>query len=136
MSLFITVNLLNRGQSSSIPQGDPKRIDLARLNLRAGQKAFSASVFTSAAGYLGIGIKCLPQDHWMSEYSLSLDLFSTAAQTAFCIGDFEMTRTFCDPILEQKHRPLLDRRCVYDTAVLGDFKGGKIYLDYALALLR
>jgi predicted ATPase len=125
-SLFITVNLLNKG-ASSIPLGDPKRIDLARLNLRAGQKAFSASASISASGYFGKGIGLLPEDHWLSEYSLSLDLFSTAAEAAFCLGDFELTRTFCDPILEQKHRPLLDRRRAYDVL---------LYLKHAQNLTR
>ena len=87
-----------------------QRIDLAGLNLRAGRKTFDASAFGPSSEYLRKAIELLAEDHWQEEYPLSLDLFSTAAETFFCIGNFDLSETYCHAILEQSHRPLLHNR--------------------------
>lgn len=120
-NLFVIVNLLNveklsDGFISRVPQ-----LGLARLNLRAGMKTMDTAAFEQATGYLAKGIELLPMDHWESEKLLSLELFSTAAEAEFCVGNFDRMRQYCNQIVSSENLPLLDKRRSYnlmiDTAI-------------------
>jgi predicted ATPase len=54
-AIFVVVNLLNVADDSLI-KDDKARLDLARLNYKAGRKAISLSAFESAAAYAAKGI--------------------------------------------------------------------------------
>jgi predicted ATPase len=70
VALFSAINLLNEG-SSVEAMGEMRRIELAELNLRAGQKAIKVSAFESAAKYLERGVKFLPDACWTNNSRLS-----------------------------------------------------------------
>lgn len=84
--LFVAVDQLNRGATKI--KNPLERIDLARLNLKAGKRAILSSAFISAAAYFKAGISVLPKDHWQSQYNLSLELFCKLADAEYCNGHF------------------------------------------------
>lgn len=59
----------------------------------------------------------MPTFHWQTNYALSLELYSTAAEAEFCIGNFESMQLYCNQVLAQEGRPLLDKRRVYDVLI-------------------
>ncbi|WP_437934119.1 AAA family ATPase [Sorangium sp. So ce341] len=66
--LFDVVNHLNRAGDLI---GDPAaRLDLARMNLAAAERAEESSAFEAALKYLAEGIARLPDDPWAAEYQL------------------------------------------------------------------
>ena len=66
-----------------------ERDDFARLFLRASREAAKRSAFVSALDYVEFGIGLLERRHWRDQYNLSLDLFSTATELAYCNGIHE-----------------------------------------------
>jgi len=133
-ALFVVTNLLNCGvvvdetpgrnsRRHLMQEDDPLRLVVAKLNLRAGKAAFASSAFSNAASYLRIGIALLPNQHmrWNeAHFKFSLDFYSTAAETQFCVGNFKAANMYCDQILELPESicPLLDKRRAYYVVLL------------------
>ncbi|MGL1834703.1 AAA family ATPase [Rhodocyclaceae bacterium SMB388] len=67
-----------------------ERLDLAELNLRAGQRARESAAFDSALEYLQAGLDLLPNDAWQACYALCLELHVAAAETANINADFAL----------------------------------------------
>jgi predicted ATPase len=93
------------------------RMRLVNLNLRAGLKALESSAFVAATSYLSRGVELLPENHWTSDYKLSLELYSTAAEAQFCVGNFEIMKSFCDEVIAQENCSFLDKRRVYNKTI-------------------
>jgi predicted ATPase len=121
-SIFVVANLLNEGFASAI--GDLKRIRLAELNLQAAQKAANSSAFSSAAKFARMGIELLPSDTWTNYCRLTLDLFSTVAESDGLLGNVESMERSCNEVLKQDI-PLLDKLRVYNVLVLNISNSGR-----------
>ena len=65
-----------------------KSLQVARLNLMAGESCIKASSFHSAADYFTNGIKLLPGECWECEYNLTVKLHDAAQDAVFATGDF------------------------------------------------
>ncbi|KYF82803.1 hypothetical protein BE11_23185 [Sorangium cellulosum] len=70
--LFDVVNHLNR--AGDLIGGRAARLDLARMNLAAAERAEESSAFDAALKYLAEGIARLPDDPWGTEYELTFAL--------------------------------------------------------------
>ncbi|WP_437284545.1 AAA family ATPase [Sorangium sp. So ce406] len=70
--LFDVVNHLNR--AGDLISGRAARLDLARMNLAAAERAEESSAFDAALKYLAEGIARLPDDPWGAEYELTFAL--------------------------------------------------------------
>jgi predicted ATPase/signal transduction histidine kinase len=103
--LFEIVNQLNQGLE--LIQSDEKKDNLAALNLRAGIKARESSAFQPALAYFETGIDLLKNDHWESQYKLSLGLFTEAAETSYNMGEFEPMDEKLNAVLENR-KELMD----------------------------
>ncbi|CAB9517006.1 expressed unknown protein [Seminavis robusta] len=69
---------------------DPEEMDdFARVFLRASREAAKKSAFLAASEYIDCGLHVLSNRHWRDQYNLSLDLYSTGAELAYCIGEHE-----------------------------------------------
>ena len=66
-----------------------QKTKLARLNLKAGQKALSANAYELADTYFLLGLKLLGQDSWETDYPTTLRLHIQAAYAAYLNTDFE-----------------------------------------------
>jgi len=78
-----------------------ERLEIAQLNLLAGQKAKMATAYEAAVNYLTVGQKCLTENSWESEYDLTLNLFTEAAETAYLSGDFKQMEQLAQIVLQQ-----------------------------------
>jgi predicted ATPase len=64
-------------------------IELARLNLCAGQKAKSSTAYEAGLDYLKIGSSILGEKHWESDYHLAFILNLEAAECLYLCGNFD-----------------------------------------------
>jgi predicted ATPase len=133
-NLFTVANLLSvdREDPESLPRQKP--VEVAKLFLRAGVKTIENSAFEQAANYLMKGVALLPSDHWSANYELSLELYSTAAEADYCGGNFESMREYCNEVIRQKDRPLIDKRRVYNALI--DSTGAAVGHPEAIAICR
>ena len=71
--LLEVVNHLNIGRDL-IPVA-LERVEVARLNLRAGQKALGAAARETAERFFAAGMELLPEDRWQSSHELTFELY-------------------------------------------------------------
>ncbi|WP_449421018.1 trifunctional serine/threonine-protein kinase/ATP-binding protein/sensor histidine kinase [Phormidium nigroviride] len=112
--LFEIVNQLNIGKSLILYQAG--QIELAKLNLKAGQKARAATAYTAAFEYCTTGIALLGEDRWQPQYELTLALYETATETAYLSGKFEQMKQLA-AIITEHSKNLLDTIKVYEIQI-------------------
>ena len=120
-NIFALVNQLNFGigtTTGGLPllTSEQERCELAELNLIAGQKAKAAMAYESAVKYLNIGLGLLGENSWQSQYQLTLNLHTDAAEAEYLNTNFEGAETLIDAILEQAIN-ILDRVKAYDLKI-------------------
>ena len=98
-NVFLVADLMKLSQTEAL--SNEERLQLAKLNLRATQEAIACSALSNAARYAAAGIKFLPEDSWSIHPSLTLHLYSFAAEASEVIGDHEAMHSFCKTVLEQ-----------------------------------
>ncbi|BAY79794.1 serine/threonine protein kinase with two-component sensor domain (plasmid) [Nostoc linckia NIES-25] len=113
-NLFEIVNQLNIGKSLILERS--QQIQLAGLNLKAGQKARIATAYTAALEYSITGIYLLKlgekESCWQTQYDLSLPLYELATEAAYLSGDFSQMEQFANIILQQS-KTAIDKMKVY-----------------------
>ena len=85
--IFEIVSHLNLALDSIDKDAD--RIQVSKLNLKAGKKAKSASAFTSAKAYIEVGLDLLREDSWQQHYDLTLSLHNENGHLAALTGQFD-----------------------------------------------
>ena len=113
-NIFTVVNLLTTESPAECTGISLSPIKVAQLCLFAGVRTIENSAFEQAAGYLATGIGLMPLDRWEKHYDLCLELYSTAAEAEFCVANFDRMRGYCQEVIDQEARPLLDKRRVYN----------------------
>ncbi|MBX0330561.1 AAA family ATPase [Oscillochloris sp. ZM17-4] len=109
--LFDIVYQLNQGRALLTEQSE--RDALARLNLRAGQKARAAAAFPVARAFFTTGLNLLDADGWRHDYELTLRLTEAAAEAAYLCGDFATMEQLGAVVLAEAHS-VLDQIKVYE----------------------
>jgi predicted ATPase/signal transduction histidine kinase len=104
-SLFDTVNQLNLGQDLITPIED--RLELAQLNLLAGQKAKAAVAYDPALKYFTVGTDLLPKNSWQTHHALAVKLYMERAEAAYLCGKFAEADYFFDVVLHHGLDPML-----------------------------
>ncbi|WP_437626704.1 AAA family ATPase [Sorangium sp. So ce1151] len=69
-SLFDVVGHLN--SAGGLVSDPAERLSLARMSLEAACRAEDSAAFSAALRYLELGLLCLPEDAWTSQYPLRL----------------------------------------------------------------
>ena len=90
--LFDVVVQMNRGAALIVDGGE--RLELARLNLDAGDRARRTTAYDEAREYLGQGIALLPADAWSCEYELAAALHQRYAEATYLCGPIGRGRRF------------------------------------------
>jgi len=121
--IFDIVNHLNRGKELIIAQTE--RDELAQLNLIAGRRAKSSIAYGAAKRYLATGLEVLAVDSWQHQYSLSLALYSEAAEVGYLNGEFEQMDKFANIVL-QEAISILDKVKAYDAKIQASASQGKL----------
>jgi predicted ATPase len=84
-----------------------QKIEVAHLNLKAGEKAIKSSSFHSAVGYLKSGLLLLGDDAWEDQYDLIIQLHDAVSEALFVSGEFSTLRSLAEA-------PLAKARCFED----------------------
>ena len=116
-NLFTIVDQINLGKEGLVDHSE--KMEMARLHLRAGEKAMAAAGFVSATQYLTGALSLLDECDWASDYSLSLELYSAIAESFYAIGDFAEVQTATEAVL-------LHGKCLSDKL--------RVYRSYIQAL--
>jgi len=112
--LFEIANQLNLG-SRLLAEGRDRQ-DLAKLNLKAGQKAKATSAYKAAARYLRVGLRLLGEASWEREYDLTLALHVEAAEAEYLMTRFHRAAAIADIVLQHASAPL-DRLKIYEVQI-------------------
>ncbi|HBE35608.1 MAG TPA: serine/threonine protein kinase, partial [Cyanobacteria bacterium UBA11368] len=113
------------------------KLELAQLNLFAGQRALSSVAYEPALRYANIGIDLLGDTAWQARYDLALALHELAAEVAYLCGNFELMNQLIDDVL-QHAKTLLDKVKVYDVKIqsCGAQNNLQEAIDTALSVLK
>lgn len=87
-------------------EGSEQRLELARLNLRAGGKAKLASAYQTARAYFEAGIAALDVPLAASNHELAFALWFEAAQCEYLCGDFDRAEAMFATLLQLATSPL------------------------------
>ena len=101
--VFEVVDHLNVGSDLLIDQ--PKRRDLATLNLVAAGRAVSATAYGAGCDYVVAGLALLPSDCWQTDYELTRDLHKVQVDAEYLRGDFELSQGLINMMLQQLRTP-------------------------------
>ncbi|MCC5653487.1 PAS domain S-box protein [Nostoc sp. XA013] len=112
--LFEIIDHLNQGLELVTARSE--RTEIARLNLMAGQKAKAATAYEAAFKYFTTGLKLLNSESWLSEYDLTLALYSQAAEAAYLQGRFDEMEQFVEVVLDRA-KTVVDKVQVYDSRI-------------------
>jgi diguanylate cyclase (GGDEF)-like protein len=119
--LFDIVYQLNQGRTFLTSQEEC--IQLATLNLEAGNKAITSAAYESAYAYFHTGLEVLLStplstfdECWQNSYELMLDLHVGAAEAAYLSGRFDEMEHLVRTVLSQA-RSLLDKVRVYEVKI-------------------
>jgi predicted ATPase/signal transduction histidine kinase len=93
-----------------------EREELAKLNLKAGQKARNATAYSAAKTYLQTGINLLTENCWKNQYELTLSLYVTATETAYLNAEFDSMEKLGTEVLE-KAQTILDKIKIYEIQI-------------------
>ena len=80
---------------------EKEKIELAKMNLRAGKKAQSAVAYQSALQYFKTGIELLPASLWDSHYKTAFELYKGYAQNAYQTNDSKSAEECIDLLLSK-----------------------------------
>jgi diguanylate cyclase (GGDEF)-like protein/PAS domain S-box-containing protein len=112
-NIFDVVNHLNIG--ADLITLKEKRLELARLNLRAGLKAKTSAAFVTAADYFSKGLALLGADPWSVDYDTALSLYIEVIEAEYINTHYEEAKAIADEALNHVRSPL-------DRARLGRLK--------------
>lgn len=105
--LFVVVDLTNRIGSDAVVS--LKERDLyASLNDKASRKALAVPDFASALKYAEYGISFLGDDHWESQYNISLSLYETSISAQYSCPEG------CHNVLVERIEALLQNAKQFD----------------------
>ncbi|MEO8402543.1 MAG: AAA family ATPase, partial [Gammaproteobacteria bacterium] len=112
--LFDIANQFNLG--AALVTNRDEKIELARLNLRAGKKAKASAAYSVAYDYLKLGLGLLTEDDWKSNYDLILQLYTEAASAAYLSDNFTESDKLSNLALTQI-TSVLDQTKIYETKI-------------------
>jgi PAS domain S-box-containing protein len=121
--LFEIIDHLNQGLKLVTARSE--RIEIARLNLTAGQKAKAATAYEAAFKYFTTGLQLLDTKSWLSEYDLTLALYSEAAEAAYLQGRFDEMEQLVEVVLD-RGKTVVDKVQAYDTRIQGYLSQGNL----------
>jgi len=136
-NIFVIVNHLSH--SPDCLSDLSTKLNVAHLNLRAGEKARASGAYQSAKSYFLSGIALLPEKSWKTEYELTFKLHLELSTCEYLLGNFDVAEKLFDNILSELQSPT-DKAKVYNIRlelyqILGKFEEASILGLNALKML-
>ncbi len=91
---------------------DHEKIEVAGLNLIAGDKAISAMAGSAAVLYFQTGLSLLPEKGWEEHYSLALHLTCGLIESSYLTASYQKAEELCNVALPQA-QSALDKAKIY-----------------------
>jgi PAS domain S-box-containing protein len=131
---FASVDHLNIG--AELLETREERLELAQLNLRAGQRARASAAFSAAAQYFDAGVALLDEESWKAHPELALELNTLAAEGASLTGHFKRCDQLFAAVTRRSKNPV-DTAGVYQSKMTSYLSQGRLQeaLDVALEIL-
>jgi predicted ATPase/anti-anti-sigma regulatory factor len=114
-ALFELVNHLNLG--AALISDPEERVDLLRLNLRAGTRAKEAAAYAAAASYFAAGLLLVDEALWQRKYDLCFALGVQRAECEYLSGSFEQAESLFDELLSRA-TVTLDQARIYTLRII------------------
>ncbi|MHB8111255.1 MAG: protein kinase domain-containing protein [Syntrophorhabdaceae bacterium] len=132
--LFMILDQYNKGKE--LITASQEKLEVAKLNFKAGVKAKKSAAFFPAYNLFKAGIELLGQESWHDEYDLTLSLHIDAAETAYLSGDADEMERLGTTILKNS-RTLLDVLPFHNIRIQAVAGQGRFVeaLDIALSIL-
>jgi signal transduction histidine kinase len=89
-----------------------ERAAVARLFLRAGRRAKASTAYTSAVGFLAMGLSLLEGGRWDDEYELTYGLYFEGAECEWLSGNFVLSEELIATLLKRA-RTTLEKMAVH-----------------------
>jgi len=97
--IFNITNHLNEGLTLIT---DPEeKVNLAKLNLKAGNKALKNTAYNHALTCFKTGLKCLTDQPWEKHYELCFELHKGRAESEYLTGNFDASLKFLEIALKK-----------------------------------
>jgi predicted ATPase/class 3 adenylate cyclase len=109
--LFDLVKQWNLGANNILEKNE--KDNLAKLNLRAGNKAMASTAFPQSLFYFEKGSSILDEKDWDDQYDFILELNVNAAEASYLSGDYEKVDLYVDKILKHS-KSLIDSVKAYE----------------------
>ena len=98
------VHHLNAG--AALVDDASERMELARLNMRAGQKAKASTAYAPALQYFRQGKDLLPENAWEAHYAFTFEILREYSICAYFCGDANTAEQHCQVLLKHARTPL------------------------------
>ncbi|MGB3204454.1 MAG: AAA family ATPase, partial [Crinalium sp.] len=98
-NIFALVNQFNF--AIDLLNNQSEKIELAELNLMAGQKAKSAMAYEAAVNYLNLALNLLCPESWQEQYPLAFTIYKEAAEAEYLNANLDPAETLCNFALAQ-----------------------------------
>jgi len=128
--IFAIVRHLNQGEQLITQQSE--RETLAKLNLKAGQKARNSTAYSAANIYLQTGIELLTVNCWQTQYELTINLYVAAAEAAYLNADLDCMEQMAALVL-QEAQTILDKIKIYKIQIVAQTAQSKLLEAIAVA---
>ena len=107
-TILLTASQINHGKEWILNDND-LCIDIAGLNMKAGEKAIDGCDHKTAYSYLSTALSLLPEGHWESHYDLSLRLNFLLARAAISTFQYDEAESIIRKLVVKKARSLNDQ---------------------------
>ncbi len=116
-----------------------ERLEVIKLNLKAGVKAKLATAYKGALEYLRVAIDGLPENGWTAYYELTYALYKERCEVEYLSGNFEESNRWANLTLAQAKSALekceIYRILILQNTMLARYEEGFIAGKTALELL-
>lgn len=131
-TLLVIASQINQGKES-IEKNNEMCISMAKVNLAAGKKAIDSCRHKTASSYLETALSLLPDNHWSSNYDLSLQLSFIAAIAANSSFKCDESEILLKKIFEEGHS-MKDKLPSYHLLVTSECLGVLLTLSSLILL--
>lgn len=97
---FMVVGQINRGLEL-IKSHSSLRMEIAELNMKAGNLALDRSDFVTANSCFSVTLSLLPDDHWESMHSFCLSLYYSVAKAAYSSSHLEKAQKALQKVIDE-----------------------------------
>ncbi|NEQ99966.1 MAG: GAF domain-containing protein, partial [Cyanothece sp. SIO2G6] len=121
--IFEIVNQLNFGVD--LIDSRAEKLQLAQLNLKAGQKARQSTAYQGAIHYFSVALQLLGDQPWETNYDLVLLLHNNLVMTCFVSGQFGAMEGYLEAIFARA-QTLLDQVLAHDVQIQSYLVRGRL----------